>query len=139
MMSIKTFRNNRGGEFTTSEFNQFCEENGASRHLTAPYTSKQNGVVERRNRTLMEMIRSLLKAMKIPKDMWGKAVRHSTYLINRVPTKALQGQTPYESYWSKKPNIEHLRVFGFFAYAKITGPHLKKLDDRSRSVINLGT
>ncbi|XP_010412760.1 PREDICTED: uncharacterized protein LOC104699114 [Camelina sativa] len=136
---IKTFRTDRGGEFTSTEFNRFCEENGVSRHLTAPYTPQQNGVIERRNRTLMEMTRSLLKAMKVPNDMWGEAVRDSTYLINRVPTKALQGQTPYESLWSKKPNIEHLRVFGCVAHVKITGPHLKKLDDRSRSVINLGT
>ena len=138
-LKLKTFRTDRGGEFTSTEFNTFCDENGIIRHLTAPYTPQQNGVVERRNRTLMEMTRSLLKAMKIPNDMWGEAVRHSTYLINRVPTKALQGQTPYECFTFKKPNIEHLRVFGCVAYAKITGPHLKKLDDRSRTVINLGT
>ena len=66
-LKLKTFRTDRGGEFTSSEFIRFCEENGVTRHLTAPYTLQQNGVVERRNRTLMEMTRSLMKAMKIPK------------------------------------------------------------------------
>ncbi|KAL1225767.1 Retrovirus-related Pol polyprotein from transposon TNT 1-94 [Cardamine amara subsp. amara] len=138
-LAIKTFRTDRGGEFTSAEFNLFCETNGVTRHLTAPYTPQQNGVVERRNRTLMEMTRSMLKAMRIPNYLWGEAVRHSTYLINRVPTKALKSQTPYESFTSKKPNIEHLRIFGCVAYAKINGPHLKKLDERSKSVVNLGT
>ncbi|KAL1198919.1 Retrovirus-related Pol polyprotein from transposon TNT 1-94 [Cardamine amara subsp. amara] len=138
-LSIKTFCTDRGGEFTSADFNQFCEINEVSIHLTAPYTPHQNIVVEKRNRTLMEMTRSLLKAMKIPNDMWGEAVRHSTYLINRVPTKALKGQTPYESFTSKKQNIKHLRVFGCVAHVKITGPHMKKLNDRSRIVIIFGT
>lgn len=137
--TIKTFRTDRGGEFTSTEFNRFCKDNGVNRHLTTPYTPQQNGVVERRNRTLMDMTRSLLKAMKVPNQLWGEAVRHSTYIINRVPTKSLNEQTPYESFTSKKPNIEHLRVFGCVAYAKINGPSLKKLDDRSKTVINLGT
>lgn len=71
--------------------------------------------------------------------MWGEAVRHSTYIINRVATKALEDKTPYETFNRKKPNIEHLRVFGCIAQAKINGPYLRKLDERSKSMINLGT
>lgn len=137
--AIKTFRTDRGGEFNSTDFKTFCEENGISRHLTAPYTPQQNGVVERRNRTLMEMTRSILKGMKIPNILWGEAVRHSTYIINRVATKALDNQTPYESLMQKKPNVEHMRIFGCVAYTKINGPYLKKLEERSRCVINLGT
>ena len=84
--SIQTLRTDRGGEFTSQEFQVFCDNNGVRRHLTAPYSPQQNGVVERRNRTLMEMTRSIMKHMKIPNYMWGEAVRHSTYLINRVAT-----------------------------------------------------
>ena len=61
---IKTLRTDRGGEFTSLEFQKFCEESGIQRHLTAPYTPQQNGVVERRNRTLLEMTRSILKYME---------------------------------------------------------------------------
>ncbi|XP_013632898.1 PREDICTED: uncharacterized protein LOC106338479 [Brassica oleracea var. oleracea] len=81
----------------------------------------------------------LLKAMKIPNQLWVEAVRHSTHLINRIATKALENKTPYEGLYVKKPNIEHLRIFGCVAFVKINGPHLKKMDDRSRMVINLGT
>ena len=136
---ITTLRTDRGGEFTSLEFKDFCDNNGIKRHLTAPYTPQQNGVVERRNRTLMEMTRSILKAMKVPNYLWGEAVRHSTYIINRVPTRALKNMTPYESLRIKKPNLNHIRVFGCLAYAKIDSAMLKKLDDRSLVLVHLGT
>ncbi|CAA7021061.1 unnamed protein product [Microthlaspi erraticum] len=135
---ILTLKTDRGGEFTSREFQEFCEESGIKRHLTAPYTPQQNGVVERRNQTLMEMTRSILKAMKVPNYLWGEAVRHATYIINRVHTKALEKKTPYESLREKKPNLGHLRVFGCVAYAKVEAGHLKKLDDKSESLVHLG-
>ena len=87
----------------------------------------------------MEMTRSLLKHMTIPNYLWGEAVRHATYLINRASTRVLTDTTPYEVYNKKKPNVEHLRVFGCMGYAKADTAHLKKLDDRSRLLIHLGT
>ena len=136
---IKCFRTDRGGEFTSAEFNDFCKEYGIVRHLTAPYSPQQNGVVERRNRTLMEMSRSLLKHMSLPNHLWGEAVRHATYLINRVATRVLEFQTPYEVFKGRKPNLEHLRIFGCICYAKIETPFPKKLDDRTRALVHLGT
>lgn len=124
---IVTLQTDRGGEFISSEFKSYCDQHGIKRHLTAPYTPQQNGVVERRNRTLLEMTRSILKAMKVPNYMWGEAIRHSTYVINRVPTRALKNQTPYECLKNKKPSIGHRRVFGCLAH--IETEHLKKLDD----------
>lgn len=136
---IMTLRTDRGGEFMLSEFNGFCDTNGIKRQLTAPYTPQQNGMVERRNRTLMEMRRSTLKEMKVSNYLWGEAVRHSTYIINRVPTRALDNMTPYECLRLKKPSLNHLRVFGCLAYAKLDGAMLKKLDDRSLALVNFGT
>ena len=136
---IKMLRTDRGGEFTSNEFESFCEISGIQRHLTAPYTPQQNGVVERRNRTLLEMTRSILKHMEVPNYLWGEAVRHSTYLINRIATKTLILQTPYEALKGRKPNISHLRVFGCIAYAKVEAHKLKKLDNRSRTLVHLGT
>lgn len=135
---IKTLRTDRGGEFCSREFQAFCETYGITRHLTAPYSPQQNGVVERRNRTLLGMTRSILKHMSVPNYLWGEAVRHSTYLINRVATRVLS-QTPYHVYKGKKPNVEHIRVFGCLGYAKIDSGHLRKLDDRSRKLVHLGT
>lgn len=66
-------------------------------------------------------------------------MRHSTYLLNRGATRALKDKTPYEMFCSKRPNINHLRFFGYIRYAKTEASHLKKLDDRSRVLVHLGT
>lgn len=85
------------------------------------------------------MTRSILKHRSVPNYMWGEAVRHATYLINRAATRTLDAKTPYEVFKGSKPNIAHLRVFGCIGYAKVEAPHVKKLDDRSRALIHLGT
>lgn len=87
----------------------------------------------------MEMTRSILKHMSVPNYLWGEGVRHATYLINRVMTKSLNLQVPYEVYKGVKPNIKHVRVFGCVVYAKTESQHLRKLDDRSRTLVHLGT
>lgn len=135
---VKTFRTDRGGEFMSAEFQKYCENAGIERHYTTPYTPQQNGVVERRNRTIVEMARSCLKEMQLPDNMWGEAIRNSVYILNRVPTRALTGQTPYEALTERKPDISHIRVFGCLAHMKLPGNHLQKLDNRSKRVVNLG-
>ena len=106
--NIKMLKTYRGGEFTSKEFQNFCEISGIQRHLTALYNPQQNRVVERHNRTLLEMTRSILKHLEVPNYLWGEAVIHSTYLINRITTKTLILQTPYEALKGSKLNITHL-------------------------------
>lgn len=125
-ITIKTLRTDRGGEFTSLEFNSFYEENGIQRHLTAPYSPQQNGVVERRNRTILEMTGSVLKHMSVPNYMWREAVRHVTYLVNRSATRTLAYKTPYEMFKGSKANISHLKVFGCIGYARTKAPRRKK-------------
>lgn len=79
---IKTLRTDRGGEFCSQEFKNFCDMSGITPHYTAPYSPQQNGVVERRNRTVVAMGRSLLNERKMPAYMWGEAIRHAVYLLN---------------------------------------------------------
>ena len=69
----------------------------------------------------------------------GKAVRHSTYLINQIVTKTLEGKTPYEVLRSKTPDVAHLKVFGCVCYAKTDAVGRRKLDDRSKILVHLGT
>lgn len=135
---IKVLRTDRGGEFTSKDFKDYCESAGIERHYTTPYTPQQNGVVERRNRTIVEMARSCMKETNLPKRMWGEAVRHSVYILNRVPTRALTNLTPYEARYKRKPNLSYIRVFGCLAYMKTSSKGVRKLDDRSKRVINLG-
>jgi transposase InsO family protein len=117
---IKTVRSDRGGEFLAAVFREMCEHTGIKRQLTAPYSPQQNGVAERRNRTVTEMSRSLLKSMNVPGRLWGEAVRHSVHLLNRLPTKAMGSRTPFEAWSGRKPQLGHLRVFGCTAHVQPT-------------------
>nr|GEY24145.1 retrovirus-related Pol polyprotein from transposon TNT 1-94 [Tanacetum cinerariifolium] len=129
--TLKMLRTDRGGEFTSNEFTQYCKENGITRQLTASYSPQQNGVVKRRNRTIMSTTRCMMKATNMPQNFWAEAVRHAMYILKSVPKKALEDITPYEAIKRRKPNLENLRVFGCIAYAKVPSQHLTKLDDRS--------
>ena len=135
---VKTLRTDNGGEFCSNQFKSYCENAGIKRHYTAPYSPQQNGVVERRNRTMVAMARSLLKEMQLPSFFWGEAIRHAIYLLNRLPTRALSEQTPHEVWTGVKPSLGHIRVFGCTAHMKIPSNQVRKLDDRSKPVINLG-
>ena len=135
---IKVLRTDRGGEFCSNEFVKYCEDVGIVRHYTAPYSPQQNGVVERRNRTVVAMGRSLLKERDMPSYMWAEAIRHAVYLLNRLPTRAVSGETPYEAWTKKKPRVDYLKVFGCIAYMKVPNIHVKKLDNRSKRVVHLG-
>ncbi|KAL8133113.1 hypothetical protein AgCh_008540 [Apium graveolens] len=114
---VKSLHTDRGGDFCPREFNTYCEQNGIYRQFTAPYTLQQNGVVERRNYTIV--IRSFLKATNLPSYLWGEAVGHSVYFLNRFPTRALTEKTPYEALTGENPNLEYLKVFGCVSYMKI--------------------
>jgi transposase InsO family protein len=88
-----------------------CVKSGIKHQFTTPYTPQQNGVVERKNRTVMEMARALLKSMGVPGKFWAEAVRHAVYLLNRLPSKAMGDRTPYEAWNGRRPHLGHLRIF----------------------------
>jgi hypothetical protein len=88
-------------------------------------------VVERRNRTVVEMARTMMKSMKLLGKYWGEAVRHAVYLLNRLPTRAVLEKIPYEMWVGRRPHLGHLKTFGCLAHMKVTVPHSEKLADRS--------
>ena len=135
---IKTLRTDRGGEFLSHEFVEFCEEQGLHRELTAPYTPEQNGVAERKNRSVVEMARSLLKAKELPNVFWAEGVATAVYLLNLSPTKVVPNQTPYEAWSGRKPSVSHLKVFGCIVFALIDSHNRSKLDDKSIKYIFIG-
>jgi len=134
---LRVLRTDNGGEFTAAEFAAYCADEGIQRHYSAPYSPQQNGVVERRNQTVVGMARALLKQRGMPTVFWGEAVVTAVYILNRSPTKALDGMTPYEAWHGRKPAVSHLRVFGCLAFAKELG-HIGKLDDRSTPGVFIG-
>jgi len=135
---LRGLRTDRGGEFTSVDFASYCAEEGVVRHLTAPYSPQQNGVVERRNQTIAGTARSLMKAKGLPAEFWGEAVSTAVFILNRSPTKALKGQTPYEAWHGRKPSVAFMRTFGCVAHAKNTKSGLDKLEDRSTKMVFLG-
>ena len=135
---LKCLRTDRGGEYMSQEFENFCREHGIQHQLTMPQTPQQNGVSERKNRTILNMVRCMLKEKNIPKEFWGDAVACSVYLLNRFPTKRLEDMTPEEAWSSRKPKVDHLRIFGSVAYAKIQEEKRTKLEDKSQRCIFLG-
>ena len=81
-VKLKALRTDRGGEFASTEFSDYCNSNGIKRDLTAPYSPQQNGVVERKNRTIMSMVRAMLKAKDLPRELWGEAVNTAVFILN---------------------------------------------------------
>ena len=110
------------------EFTYFCSEHRIHRHFSMPYTPQQNGVVERNNRTILDMTPAILKNKNLPKVFWGEAVSTAVYLLNRAPIKSLEGKTPYEGWTGRQPSVEHLKVFGCIVFVKTLGKSLRKLE-----------
>lgn len=135
---IKCLRTDRGGEFTSHDFNSFCKEHGIKRQLTAAYTPQQNGVAERKNRTIMNMVRSMLSEKKIPKNFWPEAVNWTVHILNRSPTLAVQNMTPEEAWSGTKPSVEYFRVFGCISYVHVPDAKRTKLEDKSVACVLLG-
>ncbi|KAM1470398.1 hypothetical protein ACFX11_041122 [Malus domestica] len=135
---IKCLRSDRGGEFTSCEFNKLCEDAGIQRQLSMAYTPQQNGVVERKNRTVVEMAKAMLHDKSMPYFLWAEAVHTAVYILNRSPTKALNNLTPFEAYSGRKPGVGHLKVFGSVCYVHIPSEIRQKLDAKSVKGVFVG-
>jgi hypothetical protein len=103
-----------------------------------PYSLQQNGTVERRNQTVVVMTRSMMKAKGLPGYFWGEAITTVVYLLNRSPSRSVEGKTSYEAWHDRKPSIAHLHTFDCIIHVKNTKPLLKKLDDRSTKMVFVG-
>ncbi|KAI5342698.1 hypothetical protein L3X38_010574 [Prunus dulcis] len=135
---VKKLRSDRGGEYTSHEFNKLCDEMGMERQLTVAYSPQQNGVAERKNRTIVEMAKCMMIEKGMPLEFWAKTVNTTVYVLNRSPTKALDKKTPFEAYSGRKPGLKHLRVFGSLCSAHVPNPQRQKLDLASNRCAFLG-
>jgi transposase InsO family protein len=135
---IKMLRSDRGKEYTSNEFQKFCEDEGVERQLTVGYTPQQNGVSERKNQTVMEMAKSMLFEKGLPKAFWPEAVNTAVYLMNRCPTKAIWKKTPFEAWSGRTPSVNHLKVFGCVCYAQIPKQKRTKLEETSEKCVFIG-
>jgi transposase InsO family protein len=107
-------------EFKNSQIKGFLEEEGIKHEFSSPYTPQQNGVVERKNRTLLDMARTMLDEYKTLDRFWAEAINTACYSINRLYLHRILKKTSYELLTGKKPNVSYFRVFGskFFILIK---------------------
>nr|GEV26553.1 ribonuclease H-like domain-containing protein [Tanacetum cinerariifolium] len=127
--SYKTKCDN-GGEFKNQEMNEFCTKKGIRRELSNARTPQQNGVAERRNRTLIEAARTILADAKLLVTFWAEAVNTACYVQNRVLVNKSQNKTPYELFNSRTPTIGFLRPFGCHVMILNTLDHSGKFDTK---------
>lgn len=140
-LKIKVVISDRGGEFygrfdearrNLGPFARFLQQEGIVAQYTNPGTPQQNGVFERRNKTLKDMMRSMIANTNLPIFLWGEALKTKNYIPNKVPTKSVN-QIHFELWNKRKPSLNHIRVCGCKAEAKLYNPLEKKLDARTTS------
>ncbi|GJS11820.1 retrovirus-related pol polyprotein from transposon TNT 1-94 [Tanacetum coccineum] len=137
--TIVSIRTDHGREFDNEvQFGEFCNANGITHNFSAPRTPQSNGVVERKNRTLQEMSRTMLNEQSLPQKFWCNAVDTSTYILNRILIRAILGKTPYEILRGRKPTLDYFRVFGSKCFILNTKDYLTKFDPKSYEGVFLG-
>ncbi|WVZ90110.1 LOW QUALITY PROTEIN: hypothetical protein U9M48_036440, partial [Paspalum notatum var. saurae] len=107
--AMRAIRSDNDEEFRNSRFKSFCRDQGLEHQFSSPYTSLQNGIVERKNRTLDEMARMMLDEHRTPRRFWAEAVNTGCYIANQIFLRAFLGKTSYELRFG---SVKHLRAFG---------------------------
>ncbi|KAG7306736.1 hypothetical protein JYU34_008164 [Plutella xylostella] len=134
---IKILRTDNGCEYCSNEFRDFLKHEGIIHQKTNPYTPEQNGLSERNNRTIVERARCLLFEAELDKKFWAEAANTAVYLKNRSIASGIE-KTPYEMWFSRKPDLQHLRVFGSTVMVHIPKEKRTKWDKKSMRHILVG-
>ena len=135
-VKLRKLRSDRGGEYLSAEFDKYLKDNGIKRQLTIHDSPQQNGVAERLNRTLVEHARAMILGRNMPMFLWPEAVNYATWLKNRLPSRAIPGETPYSLVHKTKPNLSRAREFGGKLYVHSTAGG--KLEARAEEAVFVG-
>lgn len=144
---IKTFRFDNGEEFTSSDFIDFCKEVGIRKGTTVPYNPKQNGVAERKNRTILEVVKAMFHDQKLLKFLWGDVANTIVYVQNKSPRRTLNNKTQVVVFTSESPWILWILLhvtllkgdlYGFVTLFKmlINMLPLEELSDKTRNIVD---
>ena len=136
--TIKVLRSDNGGEYRNAGMDRFCKLKSIKQEYTVPYNPEQNGMAERMNRTLVEMTRCMLKDSGLNKSYWCEAMMTAADIRNVLSNASNNSSSPFETFHKKKPNLDHMRVFGETCYAHIPKEKHKKLDDTGIKCYFLG-
>jgi hypothetical protein len=118
-LEVKTYCMDNGGEFTSKEFEEYLREQGVKHEVTAPYSSAQTGKSERAHRTIMNQTCTIMANNNFPPKIWEECFLTSVYIKDRTPTQSLKNMTPFEVYYGRKLDVEHLREIGCKAFVLV--------------------
>jgi hypothetical protein len=135
---LKAVRYDRGGEFSSMDFKEFCDKHGIKREYTIPGTPQQNGVVERHNRSVQQMERSMMNERNIPQIYWVEAIHTTIHILNKDHLRPQSEKTPYELWFGRPASIKHFKFFGSKCYIKNSDENLGKYDGRADEGMFLG-
>ncbi|PKU85306.1 Retrovirus-related Pol polyprotein from transposon TNT 1-94 [Dendrobium catenatum] len=136
--SIKILRTDGGTEFNNYAMKSFLHSKGIGHQMFRPYTPEQNGVAERKNRHIVETVRSLLHKASMPFQYWPEATATAVYLINRMPSSTTHDKSPLQLLFNTTPEYNHLRVFGCECFPLLPPNTRTKFDPKSRSHVFMG-
>ncbi|GAA0149769.1 hypothetical protein LIER_08866 [Lithospermum erythrorhizon] len=136
--NILVIRSDHGREFENFKFQTFCDEEGIKHEYSTPITPQQNGIVERKNRTLQEMARVMIHAKQLPIKLWAEAVNTACHIHNHLTLRPGTHSSSYELWRGRKPNVHYLHIFGSVCYILTDREPRQKFDVRSDEGIFLG-
>ena len=135
---ILMIRSDNGTEFKNYTLDEFLGDEGIKHQYSAPYTPQQNGVAERKNRTLIDAARTMMAEFKSPYNFWAEAINTACHASNRLYIRKGLNKTPYEILTGNKPNLKYFRVFGCKCFILKKGARLAKFDSRAHEGIIVG-
>ncbi|KAK2417316.1 putative mitochondrial protein [Trifolium repens] len=137
-INVVRIRSDHGREFENSKFDDFCATEGIKHEYSSPITPQQNGIVERKNRTIQESARVMLHAKNVPYHFWAEAMNTACYVHNRVTLRKGTTSTLYELWKDRKPTVKHFHIFGSECFILADREPRRKLDPKSEKGLFLG-
>ena len=125
---VKALQSDNGGEYISGEFKDFCRKKIIRIELIVPHNPQQNGVVERKNRTIVGVARAMLHDQGLLMKLWAEACNTAVYVQNHFPHRVLGMSTPEEAFTGKKLDVSHFNIFGSPIYIHVTKDARKKLE-----------
>jgi hypothetical protein len=135
---LKVVRYDRGGEFISGDLKEFCDKHRFKREYTIPRNPQQNGVVERHNRSIQQMARSMMNENNIAQTYWVEVIHTAVHILNKAHLRPQCDKTPYELWFGRSDSIKHFKVFGSKCYIKNNDENLGKYDEWDDEGIFLG-
>jgi transposase InsO family protein len=129
-LKLKKMRSDNGSELKNTNVEEFCDEKRIKHEFSTTYTPEQNGIVERKNRTLIEMARSMLDEYKVSDSFWAEAINTACHASNRLYCHRFFNKTPYELLNGRKPNISYFQVFCCKCYILRKDSRLSKFQSK---------